>query len=47
MADSDAKLSSLFHLIGQIYTNLDKLAAVDSINVENFTQDFGIMALYS
>ena len=35
-----AKFSSLFHLIGQIYTNLDNLAPVDSINVENCTQKF-------
>ena len=37
---NDAKFSSLFHLIGQIYTNLDNLAPVDSINIENFTQNF-------
>ena len=37
---NDAKFSSLFHLIGQIYTNLDHLASVDSVNVESFTQKF-------
>ena len=37
---NDAKFSSLFNLIGQIYTNLDNLAPVDSTNIENFTQTF-------
>ena len=36
---NDAKFSSLFHLIGQISTNLDHLAPADSIN-ETFTQMF-------
>ena len=30
---NDAKFSSLFHQIGQIYTNLDNLAPVDSMNI--------------
>ena len=32
---NNAKFSSLFHWI---YTNLDNLAPLDSINVEHFTQ---------
>ena len=36
---NDAKFSSLFYLIGQIYTNLDHSAPVHSINIENFTKN--------
>ena len=37
---NDAKFSSVFRLISQIYTNLDNLAPVDSMDVENFTNHF-------
>ena len=37
---NNAKFSSLFHLIGQIYTSVDNLAPVGSIGVENVTQKF-------
>ena len=36
---NDTKFSSLFHLIGQIYTNLDNLAPVHSIKIETFSHE--------
>ena len=39
------KFSSLFHLIGQIYTSLDHLVPVDSIHVETSGKIFVIVAL--